>query len=252
MTALLVVACALAGLGAASVVNRAAVRIPVKVPDDRVPVMAAATCTSCGERRPGAARAPLAGLRRAACSSCGEAVPRHEAWVEVACAAAFAVMAWRMGAEWELIPFCFFSAVGVAVAVIDLAHYRIPDRLVFPSLAASVPMIVVVSMLEDAPDAIPRAAIGAVVYTLPLFLFHLVSPRGMGFGDVKLGLLIGMYAGWVSVPLAVYALLLGGLLGTVMGVAFALASNGDRAFPFGPALVAGGYLAIVLAPQLLG
>ena len=55
------------------------------------------------------------------------------------------------------IAYLFFCAFLVAVSAIDLEHYRIPDRLVFPSLAIAVPGVVLVSFQQDIPEAIPRA-----------------------------------------------------------------------------------------------
>lgn len=251
MDAVVVVLAALAGLVAASVVNRAAVRVPVKVPEERVPVRAGATCLSCGAPRHGRFALPVLSWS-ASCPACGERTPRREAVVEVVTAAAFAAMAVRWGAAWLLVPYLFFTAVMVAVSVIDLEHYRIPDRLVFPSLAVSVPLIAVVSLHYGEPSAITRALVGAAVYSFPLFVFHLISPRGMGFGDVKLGLLLGLFTGWLSISLVPMSLFVGGGIGVVMGLVFALLRGAKKAFPFGPALCAGAWLGVIYANQLLG
>ena len=41
-------------------------------------------------------------------------------------------------------------------------------------------------------------AIGAAVFAGILLVLHLVSPAGLGFGDVKLGVLLGLYLGAVQ------------------------------------------------------
>ena len=74
------------------------------------------------------------------------------------------------------------------MSAIDLELYRIPDRLVFPTLAIAVPGVVLISLQKDVPEAIPRALVGSATFFGLLLVFHLISPRGMGFGDVKLGL----------------------------------------------------------------
>ena len=68
----------------------------------------------------------------------------------------------------------------------------------------------------------------------------------MGFGDVKLGLVLGLFTGWLALDLveapylAVIALFFGGIIGVVIGFVVALSRGRKAAFPFGPALCARG------------
>ena len=149
---------------------------------------------------------------------------------------------------------CFFCAFIVAVSAIDLEHYRIPDRLVFPALAISVPGVILISLQKDVAEAIPRALLGSATFFGILLVFHLISPRGMGFGDVKLGLVLGLFTGWLAPTqlaqapyLAVIAMFFGGIIGVVMGFVVALSRGRKAAFPFGPALCAGAYLVVLLS-----
>ena len=81
-----------------------------------------------------------------------------------------------------------------------------------------------------------------VSYFAILFLFHIVSPRGMGFGDVKLALLMGLGLGWLGASmfnafyLVLIALFLGCVFGIVFGLTMRLIKGRGGAFPFGPAL----------------
>ncbi len=61
-----------------------------------------------------------------------------------------------------------------------------------------------------------------------LLVLHLASPSGMGFGDVKLGLLLGLYLGSVRLSLVVWGLLLGSLIGVLMAVPVALRTRDRR------------------------
>ena len=91
-----------------------------------------------------------------------------------------------------------------------------------------------------APRLIGAALVGAVVFAGVLLVLHLVSPAGMGFGDVKLGLLLGLYLGSIRLSLVVWGLLLGSLIGAVMAMPVAVRARDRRAcIPFGPALAAG-------------
>jgi leader peptidase (prepilin peptidase)/N-methyltransferase len=80
-----------------------------------------------------------------------------------------------------------------------------------------------------------------------LLALHLASPRGMGFGDVKLGLVLGVLVGARSVGLILPALLAAGVLGALAGVVqMVRRRRRDVTVPFGPFLAAGSVLALVL------
>ncbi len=170
----------------------------------------------------------------------------------------FALAVVRFGASWVVLPFWVCFAALLVVSVIDIQHYRIPDRIVFPALAISLPAIVVVSIGLDHPRSIVYALIGAGAYFLLLLLAHLVYPAGMGFGDVKLALLMGLFLGWVApdgmraFTLVLFALMIGCLLGVVVGGVLALVRRENAAFPFGPALAASTIVAVLFSEQLLG
>jgi leader peptidase (prepilin peptidase)/N-methyltransferase len=80
-----------------------------------------------------------------------------------------------------------------------------------------------------------------------LLVLHLASPRGMGFGDVKLGLLLGVVVGARTAALVLPALVLAGVLGALVGVVqMVRRRRRDVMLPFGPFLVAGTVLALAL------
>jgi leader peptidase (prepilin peptidase) / N-methyltransferase len=166
----------------------------------------------------------------------------------------FALAAARFHADVVLVPFLFLFAVLLVVSLIDLEHYRIPDRIVFPSLAVSVGLITFVTLIKGADVVFVRnALIGAVAYFVLLLLPHLIYPKGMGFGDVKLALLMGLFLAWMysdvfqGITLIMWALVLGSLLGVVAGIAFALLRGRRAEFPFGPALALGCVLVILFS-----
>lgn len=206
---------------------------------ERVPAMATAGYVSAEEP----AITPLARARA----------------VRVLAPVLFSLAAWRWGAALVLVPYLLLFAVLLIVSMIDLEHYRIPDRIVFPALGMSLSLILVVSGVEGFDLVFVRnALIGSVAYFLLLLLPHLVYPKGMGFGDVKLALLMGLYLGWIYsdvfqvVALVMWALILGSGLGVVAGIAFALLRGRRAEFPFGPALAAGCVLAVLFSDRLVG
>jgi leader peptidase (prepilin peptidase)/N-methyltransferase len=187
-------------------------------------------------------------------------LPRRWLLVELLTAAAFALLAVRYGDDLAIAPLLVLGAALVAVSVIDLRLLRIPDRVTFPALALSLPLVGLVSAVDGYADAIVGALLGAVAYFVLLLVPHLVYPRGMGFGDVKLALLMGLHLGWVGwtddhpvagpVQLVLYALMLGCTLGVVFGLTHAAITRRRGEFPFGPALAVACVAVILWAPEL--
>jgi leader peptidase (prepilin peptidase)/N-methyltransferase len=187
-------------------------------------------------------------------------LPRRWLAVELVTAAVFAIFASRFGDDLRIVPLLVLGASLVAVSVIDLQLRRIPDRVTFPTLALAVPLVGLASLRYDDGEAFLAALIGAVVYFVLLFVPHLVYPRGMGFGDVKLALVMGLYLGWLGwsethplggpIQLVLYALMLGCTLGVVFGVLSQIITRRRGEFPFGPALALACVVVAFYAPDL--
>jgi leader peptidase (prepilin peptidase)/N-methyltransferase len=151
--------------------------------------------------------------------------------------------------------YVLFFGVLVAVSVIDIRERRIPNRIVFPALAGGGAAIVIVSLIEDDPRSIALAAAGAALYFVLLLVPHLINRSGMGFGDVKLGLLMGMFLGWLApdvagvITLVFAAVILGMLLAVIIGLVVRAGWHG--AFPLGPALAAATVVVVLTRDWLL-
>jgi leader peptidase (prepilin peptidase)/N-methyltransferase len=187
-------------------------------------------------------------------------LPARWLWVEVVTVAAFAELAVQYGHSLVLVPLFVLAACLVTVSVIDLQLQRIPDRITFPTLALAVPLIVAVSLHYDAGETIRAALVGSAAYFLLLFVTHLIYPAGMGFGDVKLALVMGLYLGWLGwepdfpvagpVRLVLYALVLGCILGVVFGLIMRAVTKDRGGFAFGPALAVGCFVVVLFASDL--
>lgn len=170
----------------------------------------------------------------------------------------FVATALRFERPADLAVYLLFGFVMVVLSVIDLDTLRLPDRLVLPFLAVSVPLLVAVSAGLHEPDRITAAFTGALVYFGFLFLVHLaLGPRALGFGDVKLAAVMGLYVGWVeaepmrALALVMWAMFLGFITGALIGVVLFVTRKRSRHYPFGPFLVFGSLAAILLSLGLL-
>jgi len=171
----------------------------------------------------------------------------------------FLLAGWRFWeATWsETLAFCALFGVLAALSAIDMERYRLPDLIVLPSLVVSIPWIAITSVVDDQPDRLRYALVGGAVYFGFLFVAHLISPRGMGFGDVKLAALMGLYVGWLgssyvdSLALVLWAMLIGFVAGTVVGVVLLVLRRRNRPFPFGPFLALGTVAAVLVSRGLI-
>lgn len=161
-------------------------------------------------------------------------------------------------ANWiEMLTYCALFAVLLALSLIDIAEHRLPDAIVIPSIVVGIALVVGSSFVDADPDRIRFALVGAAVAFGVLLVAHLVSPRGMGFGDVKLAVLLGLAVGWQastvadSLLLVLWMLLFGFGVGTVAGLTLLVVRGRNRPFPFGPFLAIGTVLTIVLSSRLL-
>lgn len=132
-------------------------------------------------------------------------------------------------------------AIGAVAAWVDLRRGRLPDVVVLAGGTVGVATAVVASV-QHGPSAAGAAAAGCAAVCVPLLAVHLASPDAMGFGDVKLGAVLGVVAGLLGWRWAVLA------LAVASGITVIAAAATRRwAVPFGPGLVAGAATSTVFA-----
>ena len=155
--------------------------------------------------------------------------------------ALFAGLALRYDDSWVLPAFLVVAAGLVALSVIDLVHFLLPNRIVYPLTFATVALLVLAAAGDDAWGAFGRALLGGAAAMLALGMLHLVSPRSMGFGDVKLAFVLGLALGWLGWGELLLGLFCGFLAGAVVGVALIVLRHRGRKdhLPFGPFLAFG-------------
>lgn len=245
----LIIGCGLGGLVAGVFVDILVVRAPGR----RSFAWPWTRCGTCPAAPSRATLLPVAGtvLMDGRCGGCGAPVGWWQPVVEVLNALLWMAAAVRFGPSLELIAVLPFFSGLLALSVIDLQTFRLPDRINLPLLIGSVPLIVVISLLQGRPGDLVWAGVGAVGYWAVLGAMWLVYPRGMGYGDVKLARVLGLYLGWVSPVLILYGLLFAGIGGSVVGVVTLIVTRDrTRGFPFGPWLAGGCVLAILASEWL--
>lgn len=174
--------------------------------------------------------------------------------VELATALLFVLAALRFGLSWDLPAFLFLAASGVLLAVIDLQHHLLPNRVLGPSVGIGAALLLAAALPDGNWDALLRAGLGAVALFAGYLVLALISPRGLGMGDVKLAGLLGLYLGWIGWSAvfvgAVAGFVVQALLALVLLVSRRIGLRGE--LPFGPAMLLGAAVAIGWNIPLLG
>jgi leader peptidase (prepilin peptidase)/N-methyltransferase len=173
--------------------------------------------------------------------------------VEVGTAALFVLGALRFGPSWELPAFLFLAGAGMLLAVIDLQHRLLPNRVVIPSVVIGAALLSLAAAGAGEWPSLLRALIAAATLFVVFLVLALISPRSMGMGDVKLAGLLGLFLGWLGWG----AVVLGAAAGFVVQAVVALVLLAGRRIgvkgelPFGPAMLLGAALAVGWSTAIL-
>ncbi|MCA0297073.1 MAG: A24 family peptidase [Actinobacteria bacterium] len=142
------------------------------------------------------------------------------------------------------------ATIGTLLGVVDRRTSYLPLRLNYLALALAVVGAGVAASLRASWQVLLWAGITGVVATGFFWVIWRLSGDRFGFGDVRLAGLIGVVTGTRSATLTVWAFLLGSVVGAVWGgVAWARRGR-DGEFAYGPAMLLGPPLALVVSRVL--
>ncbi len=186
---------------------------------------------------------------RGRCRDCGAPISWRYPVGESLVALLFVGVVVLDGLSWVLVPHLLFVSALVLVSQVDLEKRIIPDRVILPVAAMGVPLMIVLG--SGVWWQWPLAAAGAAgfLFLISEVYFRIRHVEGMGFGDVKLALCMGVYLGSAVIP----ALFIGFLSGAVVGVALVASHRGDgkTALPFGPFLAGGAVVSLFVGHALI-
>jgi leader peptidase (prepilin peptidase)/N-methyltransferase len=198
---------------------------------------------------------------RGRCRDCGAPISPRYPLVELSTGVAFAAVAlWSIGGtvdSWmssgatvaallAFAAFLYLASISIALTLIDLDVHRLPDSLVLPSYVVAAALLSAASLLTGDLAALARAGIGLAALFLAYLIMALMYPGGMGYGDVKLAGLLGLYLGWLGWPQLIVGAFAAFLLGGLFAILLLLTRRAGRrsGIPFGPWMIAGAWVGI--------
>jgi len=247
----LIVVCALFGLVMGSFLNV----VIYRVPRHESIVAPGSACPSCGTPISARDNIPVASwlILRGRCRTCRAPISVRYPVVELANACLFAGAAARFGYDWALPAFLALLAGLLALASIDLERLILPKRIVLPLLGIVAGLLLLAAALTPAWHDLLVGALCAVGWFAVFFLMNALSPRLLGFGDVRLAPVLGLSLGWLGVGYVLIGFFAANLVGAVVGIALIASKRMTRQqqIPYGVFLAIGTAVAIFAGPVLL-
>jgi leader peptidase (prepilin peptidase)/N-methyltransferase len=189
-------------------------------------------------------------LLRGRCRDCGEPISARYPLVELLTGLLFAGIALRFADTPARLPaYLYLAAIGVALALIDLDVRRLPDALTLPSYVVGLVLLAlaIATGSGEGWSTLGRALIGlAAMYAFFFLIWYVTAGRGMGFGDVKLAGVLGLYLGFLGWGPWAVGLFAGFLVGGLVSIGLVVAGSAGRKtkVPYGPFMLTGAMIAV--------
>lgn len=264
--ALLVALVGITGLAIGSFLNVVVYRVPAGMSV----VHPRSACPNCGHEISAHENIPLLSwlILRGKCSNCAEPISKRYPLVELAGAAAFVIVGIWFAPQFasvvtplatgalalQLVAFLYLAAISLALAIIDIETHKLPNVIVLPGYAVGVVLLGTAALLNGDLVGLGRMAAGAGILFFFYFVLAMISPRGMGMGDVKLAGVLGLFLGslgWGQLAVgAGAAFVLGGLFSIILLIT--RRAGRKSGIPFGPWMLLGAWVGIFAGSAIAG
>lgn len=163
-------------------------------------------------------------------------------------AAVCAALALATGIRPELAVWLLLAPVGVLLALVDLRVQRLPDVLTLPLAGLAVVLLGGAALLPEHAGQWRTALLGALALGGFYFLFFLIRPLALGFGDVKLAVGLGAVLGWYGYGALFLGTFAASLVGCVHVTVLVVRGRGGRGTPvaLGPFMIAGAFVGLLM------
>ena len=251
MLTVLIVACGCFGLAVGSFLNVVIYRVPLK----RSIVSPGSACPTCETPIKGRDNIPVLSwlLLRGRCRTCDARISARYPLVELATGALFVATAARFGLHWDLPAFLAFFAGLLALAIIDVELLILPKTIVYWTLVLVGVFLVLAAAKTPDWRALGIGAACAVGWWALFFLLNWLYPKALGFGDVRLALLLGLALGWLGIWYVLIGFIVANLVGVLVSL-FLIATHRmtrSQQIPYGVFLALGASIAVFLGPVVV-
>lgn len=251
MLGILIIVCALFGLVIGSFLNVVIYRVPrgMSVVSPR------SACPSCGTQLLERDNVPVLSwvLLRGRCRHCHDPISAQYPIVELTCAGLFAGTAARFGYNWAVPAFLVLFAGLLALSVIDVERLLLPKAIVWPlSISVAALLVMAAAATGEWHDLLVGVVCSAAWFVVFYAMFS-ISPKLIGFGDVRLAPVLGLSLGWLGWRYVILGFFAANLIGAAIGVVLIASHKMSRRqqIPYGVFLAMGCAVAVFAGPELL-
>ncbi|MFF2053032.1 prepilin peptidase [Leifsonia sp. NPDC058194] len=263
-TMILAASLACFGVLIGSFLNVVVYRVPLGLSVARPP----SSCPTCGTEIKRRDNVPIVSwlLLRGRCRHCRSAISARYPMVELGTGVFFLAVAIAslapilrattpaaiVGGILSLSAYLYLAAISVALALIDIDTHRLPNAIVLPSYLVGLVLLSSSALISGQPAVLVPTAAGLAIAFVVYFVLWLVYPRGMGFGDVKLAGVLGMYLGFAGWPAIIVGLFAAFVLGGAFAIGLVVLRKVDQGsgIAFGPWMLAGAWVGIFIGGPL--
>ena len=260
-TGIVAVLSAVLGLAVGSFLNVVVYRVPLGMSVIAPP----SSCPRCGSAITSRDNVPVLSwvLLAGKCRSCHTTISVRYPLVEAGTAAAFVAVTLHLLSDESigtritsgllvLAAYLYLAAVSIALALIDVDVHRLPNSIVLPGYVVGTALLSLAALTSGDVAPVVRAGIGLAAMWFAYFLMAMVYPGGMGFGDVKLAGVLGLFLGhlgWGELAVGSFAaFLLGGFY--AIGLLVARRATRKSGIPFGPWMLVGAWAGIFFGDRV--
>ena len=218
-----------------------------RLPNNKSIVKPRSKCTGCNTQITWYDNIPVISyiILLGKCRNCKDPISIRYPLIELICGLMTIMLLSIYGPSYEFIVIVLLCYMLIAITFIDIDHFIIPNGFIIFGFIISI----VAHSLKLLPITILEGLYGLFAFGGTLFIMGLIGTwafkkEALGFGDVKLGLVLGSFLG---VELSLLALFLSFIFAAIMSIILLLAKEvgEDHMIPFGPSISAGTLLTIL-------
>jgi leader peptidase (prepilin peptidase)/N-methyltransferase len=154
---------------------------------------------------------------------------------------------------WMLPGYLVFVWAMILLTVTDLDTQLIPNRILGPATIVGIVLLLAGHVIDPSAGSLLDASIGGAAYFAVMFLLALIARGGLGFGDVKLAFLIGVFTGYLGLGYVTVSGICAFLLGGIVAALLLITRKSGRkdAIPFGPFMTTAAVITIFFGQGII-
>jgi leader peptidase (prepilin peptidase)/N-methyltransferase len=153
---------------------------------------------------------------------------------------------WRFEFTWELFAFALLTSALVSQSIVDAATHRLSRRITMGTIFLGAPVLVIAAFIRENPGRLVVSFLCSGLLFFVFLLLWVVSRGGIGGGDVRLAIVMGMYLGWLGASYVLVAVLVASVLAGLAALLLLISRRATRTsrLAFGPYLALGTLVSI--------